>query len=530
MDEKEVKRYFKKLNTTFVGVNKQDDFAKMFMNLIKSGNTTLYQKERRERRIFDDSWMDSVEGTIPVIDKLTRNPRENLIKVSSVVPVEMAKRIDKDTVRHLAMNTQLIKKIDENGVVTPSKVLTYHNEADLGTYENRFLRSLIDKVFIFIEKRYDLIVKKMHTEYINYLNIKSEVEWNEANIEYDITMRINQTMPRDDVDKRNQELFDRMTYMRKAITHFKMSSFMQEMREFAPVTPPIMKTNIIMKNPDFRQCYYLWVLMDQVDRIGYDIDVFERDVEFREDYLEDIENMLMVLYATIANYQEDDFLISQESPYEYRKTKRPRVKKSEPNDQYVQPGYYEFENNMLNQYYLDQIRGGNLARFKTLQEAGVPMDQAIDIVFQQINTITNAVYEDYIKHSFNVEDAETLDDKIQIQEKALDVYRQIEKIKREDMRQFSTNKAIALLNLRNLQDEYKKLKKIEAEEKARELQEEEIQKEIEKRSKLQSEEDKKRQLEKAKKVLAEAEQERKQKLKDSKKTSKEEEKSNDFDS
>jgi hypothetical protein len=158
------------------------------------------------------------------------------------------------------------------------------------------------------------------------------------------------------------------------------------------------------------------------------------------------------------------------------------------------------------------------------------MDQAIDIVFQQINTITNAVYEDYIKHSFNVEDAETLDDKIQIQEKALDVYRQIEKIKREDMRQFSTNKAIALLNLRNLQDEYKKLKKIEAEEKARELQEEEIQKEIEKRSKLQSEEDKKRQLEKAKKVLAEAEQERKQKLKDSKKPSKEEEKSNDFDS
>ncbi len=508
MDEKEVKRYFKKLNTTFVGVNKQDDFAKMFMNLIKSGNTTLYQKERRERRIFDDSWMDSVEGTIPVIDKLTRNPRENLQKVSMVVPVEMAKRTDKDTVRHLAQNTQLIKQIDEDGVVMPSKVLTFHNEADLGTYENRFLRSLIDKLFIFIEKRYDLIVKKMHTEYVNYLNVKSEIEWNEASIEYDITMRINQTMPRDEIDKRNQELFDRMTHMRKAITHFKMSWFIQQMREFAPVTPPIMKTNIIQKNPDFRQCYYLWVLMDQVDRIGYDIDVFERDVEFKDEYLQDIENMLMVMYATIASYQEDDFLISQESPYEYRKVKRPRIRKNESSDQYVQPGYFEFENNQLNQYYLDQIRSGNIARFKTLQEAGIPLEQSIDIIFQQINTITNAVYEDYVKYTFNIEEGKSIEERIQIQEKVLEVYRQIEKIKRDDMRQFTTNKAIALLNLRNLQDELKKLKKIEAEEKQREVEEEEAQKVQEKKSKAEEEEERKRQLLRAKRVLEQAQKDR----------------------
>jgi exonuclease SbcC len=518
MNEKEVKRYFKKLNTTFVGVNKYDDFAKMFMNLIKSGNTTLYQKERRERRIFDDSWMDSVEGAIPVIDKLTRNPRENLAKVGSVVPVEMAKRIDKDTVRHLAMNTQLIKEIDEDGMVKPSKVLSFYYEADLGTYENRFLRSLIDKVYIFIEKRYDLIVKKMRTEYVNYFNIKSDVEWNEAEIEYDITMRINKTVPNDEVDKRNQELFDRMTNMRKAATNIKMSSFMQEMRDYAPVTPPIMKTNIIMKNPDFRQCYYLWVLMDQVDQIGYDIDVFERVIDFKDDYLKDIVNTLMVLYATIANYQEDDFLISQDSPFEYRKIKRPRIKKTDPNDQHIQPGYYEFENNQLNQYYLDQIRGSNLSRFKTLREAGVPMNQAIDIVFQQINAINTAVYEDYIKHAYSTEEAATLEDKIQIQKKALEVYRQIEKIKRDDMRQFSTNKAIALLNLRNLQGELKKLRKIEAEKKARERQKEKIQKEAEKKKKLQAEEEKKRQLEKAKQVLEQAESEKKQKQSNSAKT------------
>jgi len=508
MEEKDVKKYFRKINTTFAGVNKQDDFAKQFMNLIKSGNTTLYQKERRERRIFDDSWMDSVEGAIPVIDKLSRNPRENLKKVSQVVPVERAKKIDTNTIRHLAQNTQLIKSVGDSGEVVPTKVLTYYNEADMGTYENRFLRSLVDKLYIFIEKRYDLIVKKMHTEYVNYLNVKSEVEMDDATIEYDITMRINETMSKDEVDKKNHELFDRMTYIRSAITNFKLSSFMRDMRVFAPVTPPIMKTNIIMKNQDFRLCYYLWVLMDQVDRIGYDVDIFERDVEFDENYLSDIENMLMVLYATIANNQIEEFILAQDEPFEYRKTKRPRIKKSDPNDQYIQPGYYEFENNQLNQYYLDQIRSSNYSRFKTLQEAGIPLEESIDIVFQQINMITNAVYEDYVKFSFKPEDEKTLEDKIKVQEKILEVYRQIEKIKREDMRQLSTSKAIALLNLRNYQDEYKKQKIQDQLEKERKEEEERLAAIIEDKSKIDDEEEKKRLLQRAKKILEDAEKER----------------------
>jgi len=348
----------------------------------------------------------------------------------------------------------------------------------------------------------------MHTEYVNYLNVKSEVEMDDATIEYDITMRINETMSKDEVDKKNQELFDRMTYIRSAITNFKLSSFMRDMRVFAPVTPPIMKTNIIMKNQDFRLCYYLWVLMDQVDRIGYDVDIFERDVEFDENYLSDIENMLMVLYATIANNQIEEFILAQDEPFEYRKTKRPRIKKSDPNDQYIQPGYYEFENNQLNQYYLDQIRSSNYSRFKTLQEAGIPLEESIDIVFQQINMITNAVYEDYVKFSFKPEDEKTLEDKIKVQEKILEVYRQIEKIKREDMRQLSTSKAIALLNLRNYQDEYKKQKIQDQLEKERKEEEERLAAIIEDKSKIDDEEEKKRLLQRAKKILEDAEKER----------------------
>jgi hypothetical protein len=110
MEDSSVKKYFKKLNTTFTGVNRTDEFAKVFLNLLKSGNTTLYQKERRERRIFEDTWMQAMEDTVPVIDNLTRNPKENLKSEKEGVPVELAKKVGRDSVRHLASNTQNIVK------------------------------------------------------------------------------------------------------------------------------------------------------------------------------------------------------------------------------------------------------------------------------------------------------------------------------------------------------------------------------------------------------------------------------------
>ncbi|MBU1145055.1 MAG: hypothetical protein KJ971_04275 [Firmicutes bacterium] len=501
MKDNASKKTYKKINSTFSRLNEQDEFSQLFLNLLKSGNTTLYQKERRERRIFDDSWLDSVEKAVPVIDKLTRNPRESLKKVRVVVPVEQAKKTDKETIRHLAANTQFIKNVNSKGEVTPSQVLTSYTDSDFGTYENRFLMTLVDKLFIFIEKRYDLIVKKMHTEYVNYLNLKSEVFFNDATLDYDITLKINQTLPSDEVDKQNQELFDRMTKVRTNITYFKMSTFMKAMKEFAPVTPPIMKTNIIMKDIDFRQCYSLWVLMDQIDRVGYDVDIFERDIDFDQEYIGQINNALLMLYTTFASQQSEDFGINQDVPFDYKRIKAPKITKQNLSDVYLQPGYLEFENNHLNQYYLDQIRKSNYARFKTLSEAGISFEEAIDIIFKQIVDISNAVYEDYIKFMFNPENEPNLTDKISTQEKILNVYRQIENIKQDDIRQLKTNKAVALLNLRNYRDELKRIQAIEKAERERLLEEERLRKEEEKKQKQKEELALKKKIERAEKLL-----------------------------
>lgn len=453
MEEGTAKRYYKKINTTFEGVNKLDDFAKQYINLLESSKIELYQKERRERRIFDDSWLSNIEGIIPIIDKLMRSPKETLKKVSEVVPVERAKKIDSSTIRHLAANTQLIKKTNKKGEIQPTKLLTSFSEQELGTYENRFLMTLVDKIHTFLEIRYRLINHKMNTEYINYLKVNSTIEYQSANIDYDITLKIKRNMEDDAVCKKNQELFDRMKELRDTINNYKNSSFMRQMQNFAPVRPPIMKTNIIMKNIEFSQCYDLWLFLDTVDRVGYETDVLERNVKFDEEYIKQIENTMMVLYATVANNQIEEFALSHEQPFTYRKVKTPKVITKIEADQYLDSGEYIFKDETLNQYFLDQIKKDNIQRYETLVEAGIPKDKSIEIIHKKLLEIADGAFQDFINYTFNPEDEKDLQKKIDIQSEIVKTYREIEKVKRENLKDIETEKALAMLHLNNYREE-----------------------------------------------------------------------------
>lgn len=509
MEEGTAKRYYKKINTTFEGVNKLDDFAKQYINLLESSKIELYQKERRERRIFDDSWISNIEGIIPIIDKLMRSPKETLKKVSEVVPVERAKKIDSSTIRHLAANTQLIKKTNKKGEIQPTKLLTSFSEQELGTYENRFLMTLVDKIHTFLEIRYRLINHKMNTEYINYLKVNSTIEYQSANIDYDITLKIKRNMEDDAVCKKNQELFDRMKELRDTINNYKNSSFMRQMQNFAPVRPPIMKTNIIMKNIEFSQCYDLWLFLDTVDRVGYETDVLERNVKFDEEYIKQIENTMMVLYATVANNQIEEFALSHEQPFTYRKVKTPKVITKIEADQYLDSGEYIFKDETLNQYFLDQIKKDNIQRYETLVEAGIPKDKTIEIIHKKLLEIADGAFQDFINYTFNPEDEKDLQKKIDIQSEIVKTYREIEKVKRENLKNIETEKALAMLHLNNYREELnQRIAKKKAEIEARKAEERRL--DLQRKKQIAQERlAKKKKINRAKELLEKAERARK---------------------
>jgi len=511
MEKGAAKKYFKKINTTFEGVNRQDEFAKTFLSLIKGADTSFYHKERRERRIFDDTFMDAVEEILPVIEKLTRNPGESLKKFSEVVPVERAKKTDADTVRHLASNTQLIRSADSQGNIIPSKVLTSYSEVDAGTYENRFLMTLINKIYLFIQFRYDLIVEKAKTEYINYLKVNSHLDWEDTVIEYDITFRIHQKSDSDEIGKRNAYILKRITQIKDLITRYKMSKFMKTMEGYQPVKPPIMKTNKILKNYDYKACYGMWVMLDEIDRIGYDIDVYEHDVEFDDRYEREIDNVMMFLYSTIANNQIEEFEMSHELPINYSKKKTPKVLLSYEHDDYIKPGEYIFQDNTLNQFFLEQIRRGNESRFKTLLEAGIDEDEALKIIYQRLSSIADSAFVDYINENYKADEEEDVKKQIKIQNKILKAYNNVEHIQKDNMINMQTQKALAQLSLNNYQDDLKGL--LEAEKLQKELHAaEEMKRMIDaKKQEINDQIEKKLKIKKAKDILSNAEKERRDK-------------------
>lgn len=505
MKDGSAKKYYKKINRPIEKANTTDAFAKRFLKLFDSSDLEFYQKERKEKRIFDDSWIDDIEDIIPVINKLTRNPRETLKKIQEVVPVERAKKIDADTIRHLASHSENIKSADKRGNIVPSKVLTSYYDQDIATYENRFLCSLVNKLYNFIEMRYKLIIEKKHTEYINFMKIKSKLFWHGTNIDYDISLKINKDIEDDEMGKKNQELLERMEEIRKHITQFKMSNFIKEMSKYPPVRSPIMITNIIRKNVDFAKCYHMWVMLDQVDRIGFEADIFDRDIALEDDYEVEVKNALMVLYATVANRQIEDFKLNLDKPMNHLRSKKVKTITKIDEDDYLEAGQYLHDDQHLNQYFLDKMRDVNNERFKTMYDANIPEDESIKLIYIHLQNIVDAAFRDFVEHKFNLEGEKDIYKKVEIQENLLSTYKEIETLKKENLKDFRVNKTLASFNLRNFYDELKEIKEQEkAKQKA--IEEEKRRERLaELDSKAREKIIKQEKLAEAKRILAEAE-------------------------
>jgi len=284
---------------------------------------------------------------------------------------------------------------------------------------------------------------------------------------------------------------------------------MQEMKAFAPVRSPIMMTNIIRKNVDFNKCYNLWVTLDRVDRVGYEADIFDRDVLYEETYQEQVKNALMILYATVSNSQIEDLNFSK--PLNYLRDKKVKIVKNIDKDAYLKAGEYVLDDHSLNQYFLDKIRESNNDRFNTLMDAGISEEESIRIIYKRLQNIVDHAFVDFIEQTYRPDEEKEVEQRIDVQNQVLDIYRDIEKIKRQNNKDFKTNKALALLNLRNYRDELKAI-----EEKEKQIQKEKEEEERRQRlaaldAKAREKVLKQEKLEAAKRILAKAKAKRKRK-------------------
>ncbi len=284
-----------------LGLMGQGDFYEELIDSIERGSNKISFFNRYLEKKIDLAWVDAIEACIIPLDNIVRNPRKFIVQEEEIVPIERARKITAESVRHLAQHTNLIARVDDDNV-TPSSILNVFREESYEIYENRFIFTLIRQLMHFIDTRYNVLFKIKDDENLSSLKMESDISRGEEKIKYklEISSQSTSLAVGDDADK-NFNAFDRIGYIKQVIGEFAASAFMSELQHSTPVRPPIMRTNVIMKDPNFRACLNLWQFINSYNEVGYEIVAHESDEMVSEEYKNDLYRMIGLNYVLLKN-------------------------------------------------------------------------------------------------------------------------------------------------------------------------------------------------------------------------------------
>lgn len=383
-------KLYKAFNSSFDSKVAKDPFAGFILSGLKGGKRTVYNKTIRETRIFERDYIQTIENAYPYICKIMRDPKKSIRYEEDVVQVEKARKVNSATIRHLASHTQLIKKIEKNGDVIPSKVLTTFAEEELAIYENRFIKSLVNRVDKFLERRHSLIEQNLESFQNDRIKVTNTFKLDKKDVSVTIDVSVRKEM--EESMKVAQEIFDKLTLLRDQYRGLKSTDFMKELAKARPVLPPIMKTNIILHNPDFKIAYALWLFLDRYDGLGYDLDVKERTHPYTDELATDFDNLMAVSFATVLHDRRVGQFAFKKAPVKDILRKRPKVEKEIENEYSLKPGNYELEKNAINEFYLNETAKYFKNSLRQMQREGVGDTQSLRVVYKQMLEIIDNIY------------------------------------------------------------------------------------------------------------------------------------------
>ena len=315
---------------TQVEENLEDDrYFQYLFEMIQAGDNTLRQKNRVLHKVVDERWLTIVEEGIESIFNIVDKPRRFIKSTEEVVPVALAKKITADSVRHLSQNTQFIAA-NAAGEIQPTRILTVTTEESYDLYENRFVYHLIQRLFAFVDKRTDVIFWSTGDETCNVMSMESKVDdaYEEISYKVEMTIKNRQSFAENDTD--HMELFKRIDRVRRMSRTLRQSSFCEIMNGCARVYSPIQRTNLMMKDPDYRKCYQLWQFIEGYDEVGYTIEEQDSALQFDEEYLLQMYINFITNYTVFKSLLESDPRKMTEIATEKREPVRPKfVKKIE---------------------------------------------------------------------------------------------------------------------------------------------------------------------------------------------------------
>ena len=329
MEESTINDLYMKYTNEVEGALEEDRYFQYLFEMIQAGDNTLEQKNRVLHKVVDERWLTVVEEGIESIFNIVDKPRRFIATSEEVVPVALAKKITADSVRHLSQNTQFIAS-NEAGEIQPTRILNVTTEESYDLYENRFVYHLIQRLFAFVDKRTDIIFWSTGDETCNVMSMESKIDDAYEEISYKVEMTIKNRQSYVENDTDNMDLFKRIDRVRRMSRTLRTSSFCDIMNGCAKVRSPIQRTNLMMKDPDYRACYKLWQFIEGYDEVGYTIEEQDSALQFDEEYLLQMYINMITNYTVFKSLLESDPRKMSELATEKREPVKPKfIKKIE---------------------------------------------------------------------------------------------------------------------------------------------------------------------------------------------------------
>jgi len=315
---------YKDLTNEYFG---NDDFYELFIRSIKSGTNNFSLFQRYLDHVIDIRWVEEIESAIIPLDNIIRNPQRFIQNLEEIVPIEQARKITDESLRHLAQHTNMIAKVDDEGFVTPNKILNVFKEETYATYENRFIYTLLHNLQYFIDKRLKILQDaKMESEY--RLKMENEFTIGNEQIKYELSLVSIEAVERSkagfklDEDVSQMSVQQRVERLRRILYDFQNSPLIKSLAGTALIKPPIVRTNVILKNPNFKKALQLWQFIERYNEAGLLVKVIEKEQLPNEEYMNDLFTNLAMNYFVFNHHNKPN-----KELYKYD----PRIREFTPN-------------------------------------------------------------------------------------------------------------------------------------------------------------------------------------------------------
>ena len=249
-----------------------------------------------DKVVCNYEWLDLMEDTIRYLDNILRNPNKFIVNEEDVIKIELAKRVTVESIKHLSRNTNLIQDYNKKtGDVKPSKILNITKEESYDTYENRLIYTLIQNMKYYINRKKSKLGIQSSLKDSKKLEYKAKGCVGKEKI--DMNMTLHTDMSDDNAKENENDIAKRIETLEIQISGLCNSDVYKSIDKLhiTLVTPPIKKTNVIIKNVNFQYAMKLWnYLQEHVD------DDVCRDKK-NKDYMDN---------GVLKDYMDETFLLN----------------------------------------------------------------------------------------------------------------------------------------------------------------------------------------------------------------------------